>query len=213
MNHSLRFVPRAASFLLLLAAAGCSSGAAAPAANGDAGRDLGQSQDTGVGQSRDTGAGGCAPRPDLAAAAPTCTTVVNSAAAVPFTPATGTAPTPGGGAILDGLYESTRTSAYGTTTGNGRRITFVISGGGTRMFWAGEVLDQAGTSVLASFRADTTISLSGTQINFTLSCSSTASSPIPAALDYTVSGQDLVLSLVNGNTVAATTYTRRGCAP
>jgi hypothetical protein len=182
---------------------GCSSTGASPTA--DAGHDLGTTQDT--------AGGGCPARPDLVAAAPTCTSVVNSATAIPFTPATGTAPTPAGGTIADGLYESTRTEAYGTTTGNGRRITFVISGGATRMLWNGEVLDATGTTVVASFRADTAISVSGTRINFTANCVSTTPSPIPAALDFSVSGANLVLSLATGNTVAATTYTRRGCAP
>jgi hypothetical protein len=192
--------------LPVLGACGCGSSAASPpASDTDAGHDLGQSQDTGT--------AACPARPDLVAAAPACNTVVNAATAVPFTPATGTAPAPAGGAILDGLYVSTRTEAYGTTTGNGRRITLVILAGATRMLWAGEVLDQTGVSVVSSFRAGTTISATGTRISFTTDCVSTAPSPIPAALDYTVVGQNLVLSLVNGNTVAATTYTRTGCVP
>jgi len=89
----------------------------------------------------------------------------------------------------------------------------VILEGATRMLWAGEVLDAAGTTVVSQFRADTAISVSGTRINFTTSCVSTTPSPIPPALDFTVSGQNLILSLANGSTVAATTYTRRGCAP
>jgi hypothetical protein len=193
------------AFLLAVApAGGCSTtaGAGPPA---DAGHDLGSTPDA--------GGGACPARPDLVTAAPTCTTLANSATAIPFTPATGTAPAPAGGTIADGLYESTRTEAYGTTAGNGRRITFVILEGATRMLWNGEVLDATGATVQASFRADTGISVSGTRIDFTASCVSTSPSPIPASLDFSVSGMNLVLSLATGNTVAATTYTRRGCAP
>ena len=200
-----------ASFFAVFAvvlAGGCSTtaGASPPA---DAGHDLGSIPDT--------GGGVCPARPDLVAAAPTCTSLANSATAIPFTPATGTAPTPAGGTIVDGLYESTRTEAYGATAGNGRRITFAILEGATRMLWNGEVLDATGATVQASFRADTRISVSGTRINFTADCVSTSPSPIPAALDFSVSenllGTNLVLSLATGNTVAVTTYTRRGCAP
>jgi hypothetical protein len=203
-----RLTPLAALAFALwtsLTSAGCSSSSGPGSTVTDAGHDQAQVPDT--------GSGVCPARPDLPAAAPTCNNVVNSATAVAFTAATGTAPTPAGGTIRDGLYESTRTEAYGSTTGGGRRITFVILEGATRMLWAGEVLDAGGATVTSQFRADTAISVSGTRINFTTSCVSTTPSPIPAALDFTVSGQNLVLSLANGSTVAATTYTRRGCAP
>jgi hypothetical protein len=146
-------------------------------------------------------------------AAPACNTVTNAALAIPFTPGVGAAPAPAGGAIQDGLYEATRTEAYGAATGGGRRITFVITGGATRMLWAGEVLDATGATVTTSFRADTTIAVAGSRLSFTVDCASSTPSPIPPALDFTAAGQTLVLSLANGSTVAATTYTRRGCAP
>ncbi|HET6149333.1 MAG TPA: hypothetical protein VFH68_17485 [Polyangia bacterium] len=184
-----------------VASVGCSKTSEPGATANDAGHDQAQVLDT--------GSGACPARPDLPAAAPSCNNVVNAATAVPFTAATGTAPTPMGGTIQDGLYESTRAEAYGSTTGGGRRITFVILEGATRMLWAGEVLDASGTTVTSRFRADTAISVSGTRINFAISCVSTTPSPIPAALDFTVSGQNLVLSLGS----AVTTYTRRGCAP
>jgi len=196
---AVSFVPVALSLSLA-----CSATSGPDTVATDAGPD--QAQDTGTVVQ-------CAARPDLPEAAPACTTLANTARAIPFTPNTGNAPTPAGGPILDGVYEATRAEAYGTNTGNGRRITFAIDRGATRMFWAGEVLDAAGATVVASFAADTAISVNGTRINFTVSCVSTQPSPIPAALDFTVSGQNLVLSLVNGATVAATTYTRRGCTP
>jgi hypothetical protein len=207
---------------LLLAAAGGSGCSGSSDGNSDGsadrstpslGTDAGSGSDLGPGA--DTGPGGsaCPARPDLVAAAPTCNNVVNSAVAVPFTAASGTAPTPAGGAIRDGLYEATRTGAYGSTTGGGRRITFVILEGATRMLWNGEVLDATGNTVTTTFRADVAISVVGTKINITPSCVSVAQSPFPPAFDYTVSNNDLVLSLATGTTVAATTYTRRGCAP
>jgi hypothetical protein len=189
-----------------------SSGWACSSSSGTAATDAGQ--DHTQTQTQDTGSSLlCPARRDLEVAAPACNTFVNSATAIPFTAETGAAPNPAGGAILDGLYESTRTGAYGSTIGGGRRITFVISEGATRMLWAGEVLDMNGAAVTTTFRADTTITVSGTSINFALNCMSGAASPIPAALDFTVSGQSLILSLPNGSAVAATTYTRRGCAP
>jgi len=203
MTHT-RLAPlalRALSLGTLLSSLACSSSPGPGATPPDAGHDQAQVQDTGSGL--------CPARPDLPAAAPSCNNLVNSATAIPFTAATGTAPAPAGGTILDGLYESTRTEAFGGAAGGGRRITFVILEGATRMLWAGEVLDAAGTTVTTQFRADTAISVSGTRVNFTLNCVSITPSPIPAALDFTVSGQNLVL--INGN--AMTTYTRRGCAP
>jgi hypothetical protein len=166
----------------------------------------------GCGGTASAPAGTCPARPELVAAAPACNTLTNAATAIPFSPATGAAPAPAGGTIQDGLYEATRTEAYGATTGSGRRITFLVTGGATHMLWAGEVLDANGATVELSFRADATIAVAGTRINFTVDCS-TMPSPIPAALDFTASGQTLVMSLASGSTVAATTYTRRGCAP
>ncbi len=185
---------------------GCSSSNGMP---GDNGNDAGQDH---PGQGQDTGGGTCPARPDLPSAAPACTTLANNAQAIPFTALSGAAPTPAGGAIQDGVYVSTRTGTYGGT-GFGRRITFAITEGATRMFWAGEVLDATGATVMTSFRADTAIAVTGTRINFTPTCVSTQPSPLPPALDFTVSGQDLVLSAVPaGSTpVAETRYTRVGC--
>ena len=88
-----------------------------------------------------------------------------------------------------------------------------LADGTKHMLWNGDVLDMTGANVAASFKADATVTVAGTQItNATVGCVSTTPSPLPAAFDYTVSGADLILSLANGTT-AATTYTRRGCAP
>jgi hypothetical protein len=158
-------------------------------------------------------AGACVARPELAAAAPACNTVTNGATAIAGVASSGAAPTPSGGAIADGLYEATKTEVYGGAPSGGRRLSFVVMGGGTRVLWAGEVLDATGTAVTLSFRADTTVAATGSKLAFTTSCVSSTPSPIPAALDYTATPTSLVLSLANGATTAVTTYTRRGCAP
>ncbi len=199
---------------LAVASFACSSSDSGGGTGGSGG---GGSTGAGGSINLDSGTGACAPRPGLIAAAPTCDSVVNSATAIPFTALTGTAPAPAGGTVLDGLYESTKTGAYGATTGGGRRIAFVLTtlaDGTKHMLWNGEVLDAAGANVTTSFKADATVTLAGTQItNATVNCGSPSPPPLPAAFDYTVSGADLILSLATGSTTAATTYTRRGCAP
>jgi hypothetical protein len=196
---------------MLVLGVGCTTTAGTGGQGGGGGNGPVTAIDSGgdVARGQDTGAGTCPARPDLVVAAPECNSVVNSATAVGFTSTDASAPAPMGGTILDGLYEATRTEGYGTTSGTGRRITFVVVEGATRILWAGEVI----AATTAAFRADTRIKTSGTQINFTADCVSTMPSPIPDVLDYTVSGANLVLSLVNGEAVTATTYTRRGCAP
>jgi hypothetical protein len=198
-----------ASMTLVALACGSSGGTGGSGGSGSGGS-------TGAGGSTsnvDAGTSACPARPNLIAATPTCDNVVNSATAIPFTALAGTAPAPAGGAILDGLYESTKTGVYVSTTGNGRRITFVITtlvDGSRHMLWNGEVLDMTGASVTGSFKADATIATAGTQIiNSSVNCGSPSPPPLPTMFDYTVSGSDLILSVGN----AATTYTRRGCAP
>jgi hypothetical protein len=160
----------------------------------------------------DLAAGACLGAPDLTAATPNCNIVVNNATAVPFTQGTGTPPTPAGGTIRDGLYEATRAEGYGGATPAGRRLTLVVLNGATRFFFAGEVLDAAGTQTTLDFRVNATASVSGTRVVFTaVSCMSTATSPLPPALDFTDSGDNLIMALTSGATTSVTTYTRRGC--
>jgi len=196
-----------------LVAIGCGSSGGG-GTGGSGGGNSGTGGATGTGGS---GSGACAARPDLIAASPTCDNVTNSATAIGFTALTGAAPAPAGGTVLDGLYESTKTGTYGATSGTGRRITFVmttLTGGARHMLWNGEVLDATGANVTTSFKADATVTIAGTQItNSTVNCGSPSPPPLPAAFDYTVSGSDLILSLTTNGSTAATTYTRRGCAP
>ncbi len=187
-----------------LAAVGCGSSGSGGGSGGNSG--------AGGAINLDSGTGACAPQPGLINAT-TCDNVVNSATAIPFTPLTGTQPVPTGGTVLDGLYESTKTGVYGATTGNGRRITFVITtlaDSTKHMLWNGEVRDATGANVTATLQADVTVTIAGTQItNTKINCGATAL--LPPAFDYTVSGSDLILSL--SSSMAATTYTRRGCPP
>ena len=195
---------------MALGAIGCSS-------SGGSGTGGSGGGNAGTGGAGGSATGACAARPDLIAASPTCDNVTNSATAIGFTPLTGTAPAPAGGTVLDGLYESTKTGSYGASTGGGRRITFVMTtlADGTRhMLWNGEVLDATGASVTTSFKADATVTIAGTQItNSSVNCGAPSPPPLPPAFDYTVSSSDLILMLTTNGTTAATTYTRRGCAP
>jgi hypothetical protein len=83
--------------------------------------------------------------------------------------------------------------------------------GGTRFLWAGDVLDATAMTTALSFRADTHVAAAGTQLAFTVDCSSSIPSPIPPALGYTASGDQLVLMLTSNGVTSVTTYTRAGC--
>jgi hypothetical protein len=182
------------AFAILLVAAACSAGSSASKGGGagDAG-------------------GACPPGPDLVTAAPACNTLANSAAAVPFTAGAGAPPHPAGGVIADGIYHATRVEGFGGAPAAGRRITIDVLDGATRVLWAGDVLDAAAATTVLTFRADTHAAPAGTQIAFTVDCSSSTPSPIPPSLDYTASGDQLVLSLTNNGATSVTTYTRAGC--
>jgi hypothetical protein len=153
----------------------------------------------------------CVTPTGLTSAPPICNSVVNSAQAVPFTARTGSPPVPSGGAIADGVYVSTMIEGYGAVPPAGRRITIVVLGGATQIFWTGEVLDATGANVTVSFAANTHASASGNQIAFTVDCTSTSPSPIPPGLTYTATADRLILSLTNGADTSVTTYTRTGC--
>jgi hypothetical protein len=170
----------------------------------------GQSQQA-DGAPADDGSTTCPQPPDLTAASPVCNGAVNSAHAVPFTARTGAPPVPSGGPIVDGVYVSTATEGYGAVTPAGRRITLVVLGGASQILWTGEVLDATAATVTLSFAANTHASATGNQLAFTVDCSSTSPAPIPAALTYTATAGQLVLSLANGANTSVTTYTRTGC--
>ena len=180
--------------VFLLVAVACGSGAST-GKGGDAGVD----------------GGACPGAPDLVTAAPACNTLMNSAAAVPFTAGTGAPPTPAGGVITDGIYHATRVEGFGGAPAAGRRITLAVLDGGTRILWAGDVLDAMATTTVLTFRADTHVAAAGAQIAFTVDCSSSTPSPIPPSLGYTASGDQLVLQLTSNGATSVTTYARAGC--
>jgi len=210
IRHWLGLVISATALATALVAIGCGSSGGG-GTGGAGGGNNGAGGATGAGGSA---TGACAARPDLIATAPNCNNVVNNATAIGITPFPGSAPSPAGGTVLDGLYESTQTGAYGALATSGRRVTFVmttLSDSSRHMLWNGEVLGAGSTT---SFKADATVTIAGTQItNTTVNCGSPSPPPLPPAFDYTVSGSDLILMLTTNGTTAATTYTRRGCAP
>jgi hypothetical protein len=186
---------------VLLAAACTSSSGTSATGNGGSG-----------GGGGGTGGGSACPNaPALTAPSPACNTVTNGATAIPFTTGTGTPPTPAGGTVVDGVYYATQASGYNGATPAGRKLTIVILGGGTQMLWAGQVLDATGTTSALTFTANATASASGTQIAMSTTCMSTTMSPLPAALDYTATANQLVLSLTTNGATSVTTYTRQGC--
>jgi hypothetical protein len=148
----------------------------------------------------------CPGAPDFTVASE-CNSVVNSAPSVDFSPGTGSPPSFSGGTVVDGLYVASKAEAWGTTTGTGRRLTLVVAGNGSKIFWAGDVLSGTTTS---SFRANTTVSVSGNQLLQTTTCS-TGTVTIPSALSYTATPTEMVFATTSGSIVTATTYTRQGC--
>jgi hypothetical protein len=200
----LRTAPWLLTISMTLAPIGCAggSGQATDGASDGGTTDRGASEGGGT---------TCARGPDLTAAAPACNSVVNSAHAVPFTARTGSPPAPIGGPIVDGVYVSTATEGWGAVAPAGRRITIVVLGGATEMLWTGDVLDASGAAVTLSFAANARSAAVGNQITFTVDCSSTSPAPIPPALTYTATSNQLVLSLTKGSDTSMTTYTRTGC--
>ena len=149
----------------------------------------------------------CPGAPDFSSVE-TCNKVVNDAAAVLFTPGVGDAPTFTGGTIVDGLYHATKAEAWGASTGTGRRFTLVVLEGGTKFYYAGDILNAQG-GVATSMVATATVSRSGNQLNHTIGCISD-SVQIPVE-SYTATSTELILAVVQDPVVTATTYTRVGC--
>ena len=191
----------------IFCAGACAGSTASPATN-DAGADTGGAPGADVAADASRA---CPAAATLITDAPACNTLVNNATAVPFAQGAGTPAVPAGGTIRDGLYEATRAEGYGGATPSGRRLTLAVLDGGTRFLFGGEVLDGAGTQVTLSFRVNANASVSGASVAFSTTCMSGASNPLPAALDFTASGDTLVMGLTSGTTTSVTTYTRKGC--
>lgn len=220
LRRSLRAVRSGVLIRMIICVAlwaGCASSASqSPDGGGaDAPKTGDSTGDTVADSAADQGGSACPPAPDLTTPTSMCNTLPNSAQAVAFTARAGTAPAPAGGVLVDGVYVSTMTEGYGPITGNGRRITLAVVGGGKQMYWVGEILDETGATVIETFTINTHIAPSGSQIAFTVDCTSISPPPIPSTLSYTATPDTLILALAmpSAGTTSVTTYTRMGCLP
>lgn len=163
------------------------------------------------GSSSAIGSEDCPLSPSLLQVPPACNIVANNAPAVPFKPGIGTLPSPAGGLIRDGLYQTTASAGWGAVTPVGRKSTLVVSNHATRFLWNEEVLDAEAKNVTMAYRLAATTRVVGTQIEVAVDCSSVTPAPVPAALNFTGSGAQLQLMMVTGSNVMVTSYTRTGC--
>jgi hypothetical protein len=155
---------------------------------------------------------GCGVEPSLALPSPTCNAIANGAPSVAFSAETGAPPAFTGGQIADGLYFATDDGGYGTTTPAGRRLTLAVTGGGTALFWNGQVLDGTAQDIEETFAANATATASASTLTLTTTCASVSPSPLPASMGYTASATTLALAVFTGaGNAAVTTYTRQGC--
>lgn len=166
--------------------------------------------DAGGSDARD--AAGCGAEPNLNVPLPTCNAIANGAPSVVFTAETGAPPAFTGGPIIDGLYFATDVVGFGATTPAGRRLTLAVTGGGTALFWNGQVLDGTAQDIEETFAANATATASGNTLTLTTTCASVSPSPLPASMAYTATATTLVLAVTTGaGNVAVTTYTWQGC--
>jgi hypothetical protein len=138
-----------------------------------------------------------------------CDALPNQAPAVPFTVVSGALPPFTGGVLEDGVYQAVRAEGYGGAAPSGRRMTLAVRNGGAELAWAGDMLDAAGTNVLASLRANATVSVAGNRLRLTTTCSSISPPPLPDAMAFSASPGKLVLAFVDGAAASVTTYARR----
>jgi hypothetical protein len=152
----------------------------------------------------------CAHEPVQTQVAPACNRVANSAPIAAFQAGNSDPPVPYGGALLDGLYQSNNTQGWGAVPAQGRRTTLAVLGGGTQFLWNSDILD-GDRNVIQSFRASSTAVVSGTEVLLNTDCSSVDPSPIPPAVNFTASGSELLLLVIDGGDVMLTSYIRTGC--
>jgi hypothetical protein len=167
---------------------------------------------TGAGGADARDAAGCGAEPNLSVPLPTCNAIANGAPSVAFTAETGAPPAFTGGPITDGLYFATDVVGFGTTPPAGRRLTLGVTGGGTALFWNGQVLDGTAQDIEETFAANATATTSGSTLTLITTCASVSPSPLPASMAYTATAATLVLAVVTGaGNAAVTTYTWQGC--
>jgi len=194
------------AIVLTVTLASCGAAAPTPASSQDA---------SGQPPARDGSADTMSANPPTCPGAPDfssndkCNAVSNDATSVAFSAGSGNPPTFTGGGIRDGVYHATKAEAWGTTSGTGRRFTLVVLEGGTKFYYAGDILDAQG-AVATTMVAVTTASTSGNQLTQSTVCM-VGSAQIPTIESYTATSDALILSATQGTVVSATTYTRVGC--
>jgi hypothetical protein len=114
-----------------------------------------------------------------------------------------------GGPLEDGVYVATRADGYGAATPSGRHMTLEIRDGGTRLAWAGEILDAAGGGNGTAVRVNAVVRVAGNSLAITTTCSSVSPSPLPDVMRFAATPGTLRLAFVEGETASVTTYTRQ----
>jgi hypothetical protein len=174
-------------------------------------------------EARDGATAACADIPSLITTDGLCNSVPFPTKRVPFTAATGSAPTFTGGTLVDGLYTAIRAEGWGASTGYGRQMGIVLGNGGKTMLWFGQTLDadgsgdvDAGTSGLYWLRANFDLSIeSQNTLKLSETCAAGTTSG-PGELLYSATATDppqLILAnpQAANPTSAVTTYERQGC--
>jgi hypothetical protein len=141
---------------------------------------------------------------------------------VPFTIASGSAPTFTGGALVDGLYAVVKAEGWNVSTGLGRQMGIVIANGGTTMLWFGQTLNRdgsgdvdAGTTGLGWLRGNFILTAdSANTLALKQDCFAGLGTSAPATLLYTATTTNppqLILAATSNPSGAVTTYERQGC--
>jgi hypothetical protein len=199
--------------------AGCSGGSNE---DGGAEPDLAPGPDTTPATTSDTASNTCGSPAALITTDGLCNNVPFPTQRIPFTIATGSAPTFTGGALIDGLYAAVKAEGWNVSTGLGRQMGIVIADGGTTMLWFGQTLNRdgsgdvdAGTVGLGWLRGNFKLSMdSANTLALAQDCFAGAGTSAPTTLLYTATTTtppQLILAAESNPSGAVTTYERQGC--